>query len=77
MLDVLSQYLRLLEGKTKLLASQPYGGSVHYGHQLLRVFGEQLVEQTLVTLQQLDHVHVLVQGVLVTPQVPHGMVSLK
>ena len=40
------------------LASQSHCWCVHYGHQLLRVLGEQLVEQPLVPLNQVHQVDV-------------------
>ena len=46
--------LRLFEGKSKLLAGKTHSGGVDDGHQLLSVFSQQLVEQLLVSLQQLD-----------------------
>ena len=46
--------LRLFEGKSKLLAGKTHSGGVDDGHQLLSVLGQQLVEQLLVSLQQLD-----------------------
>ena len=45
---LLPPHLRPLESQPKLLASQAHCGGVHYGHQLHRVLGEQLVEQLLV-----------------------------
>ena len=46
--------LRLFEGKSKLLAGKTHSGRVDDGHQLLSVLSQQLVEQLLVSLQQLD-----------------------
>ena len=46
--------LRLFEGKTKLLAGKTRSGRVDDGHQLLSVLSQQLVEELLVSLQQLD-----------------------
>ena len=46
--------LWLFESKTKLLAGKAHGGGVDNRHQLLRVLCQQLVEELLVSLQQLD-----------------------
>ena len=46
--------LRLFEGKSKLLAGKTHSGRVDDWHQLLSVLSQQLVEQLLVSLQQLD-----------------------
>ena len=46
--------LRLFEGKSKLLAGKTHSGGVDDRHQLLSVLSQQLVEQLLVSLQQLD-----------------------
>ena len=46
--------LRLFESKSKLLAGKTHSGRVDDWHQLLSVLSQQLVEQLLVSLQQLD-----------------------
>ena len=46
--------LRLFEGKSKLLAGKTHSGGVDDRHQLLSVLSQQLVEELLVSLQQLD-----------------------
>ena len=43
--------LWLLKSKSKLLAGEAHGGGVDNWHQLLSVFGQQLVEQLLITLK--------------------------
>ena len=68
--------LGFLEGKAKLLAGKPHRGGVDDGHQLLGVLRQQLVEELLVPLQQLDHVHVLVERVLQATEVLHAVVGL-
>ena len=49
-----SMNLWLLKSETKLLAGEAHGGGVDDGHQLLRVFGQELVEQLLISLKQLN-----------------------
>ena len=43
-----------------------HGGRIDDGHELLDVLAEELVEEALVAIQEVDHVHVLVQLVLET-----------
>ena len=59
-----------LVGIAKLLAGQSNSGSVDDGHELFDVLGEELVEEALVAVEEVNHVEVLVQGLLVTTQVP-------
>ena len=63
---VISLYLRPTEGVAELLTGLPDGGRVDDGHELLDVLAEELVEEALVAVQEVDHVHVLVQLVLET-----------
>ena len=60
----------------KLLACQSHSGGVDDGHELLDVLGEELVEEALVSVQEVDHVEVLVQGLLVPAEIPEAVVDL-
>merc|ERR1719370_2799721 len=66
---------RLLKLKPKLLTSLAHRGGVHNGHQLLGILREQLEEQPLVPLKQVQAVDVLIDWILVTPQVSQRMVD--
>ena len=68
--------LGFLEGEAKLLAGEPDRRGVDDGHELLGVLRQQLVEELLVPLEQLDHVHVLVQRVLQPAEVLHAVGGL-
>ena len=69
--------LGTLERQTKLLARQAHSRGVDYRHELHGVLREELVEQLLVPVEQVHQVHVLVEGVLVSTQVPHTVLSLE
>jgi hypothetical protein len=63
--QIIIPYHRPLVGVSKLLTCQSHGGRVDDRHQLLDILREQLVKEALVAVQEVNQVHVLVQGVLV------------